>query len=495
MSSSAPSRIESHAGSHVAAARLSILIVLLTAFTTRPCNSAELYVGGESVSITPDQPVSLTGQMHTRIARKVESEVTASVLALESRDGDQVLDQAVLVSCDLVAIRGGLLGEVRERLRERSDEVDVNKVILSATHTHTGPTLVEGRYNLPADGVMRPEAFVEFAADRIVGAVINAWQSRKPGSAGWGLGGAVIAQNRRAVYSDGRAVMYGATVAADFRGIEGHEDHGVEVLFFWNSDDELIATAINIACPSQEVEGRSAVNADFWHPVRQTLKAKYGKELVVLAWTGAAGDHAPRPMYRRKAEERMRRLRGLTRLEELARRVVVGWEEAYEGGRQEKIADPVLKHQVRTIELPLRKVTEAEFIASQRKVADWSKNPANQRRAKWEQEVVNRYERQQAGTERPYQMELHAIRLGDVAIATNDFELFTDFGVQMKSRSPALQTFVIQLCGPGTYVPSARAERGGGYSAIVQSNVVGSEGGQVLTDRTVETLKQLWSDR
>ncbi len=37
------------------------------------CRAAELYVGGATVSITPDRPVALAGQMHTRIARNVES--------------------------------------------------------------------------------------------------------------------------------------------------------------------------------------------------------------------------------------------------------------------------------------------------------------------------------------------------------------------------------------------------------------------------------------
>jgi hypothetical protein len=53
-------------------------------------------------------------------------------------------------------------------------------------------------------------------------------------------------------------------------------------------------------------------------------------------------------------------------------------------------------------------------------------------------------------------------------------------------------TFIIQLAGPCSYVPSVRAALGGGYSAIVESNKVGPEGGQVLTDRTVEILKALW---
>jgi hypothetical protein len=92
----------------------------------------------------------------------------------------------------------------------------------------------------------------------------------------------------------------------------------------------------------------------------------------------------------------------------------------------------------------------------------------------------------------PHKMELHVVRLGDVAIATNDFELYVDYGVQMKARSPAIQTFVIQLAGEGTYLPTKRAVGGGGYGAVPQSNRVGPEGGQVLVEQTVEAIKSLW---
>ncbi len=108
---------------------------------------------------------------------------------------------------------------------------------------------------------------------------------------------------------------------------------------------------------------------------------------------------------------------------------------------------------------------------------------------------MKRYERQKAGSVEPFAMELHVIRLGDVAIASNVFELFTEFGIQIKARSRAIQTFVIQLAGPGSYVPTARAVRGGGYSAIVESNLVGPEGGQVLADRTVKLINSLWPEK
>ncbi|MEW4569129.1 hypothetical protein AB1L88_14790 [Tautonia sp. JC769] len=457
--------------------------------------AGELRVGTATTSITPDRPVPLSGQMTTRIARDVESPVTATALALESREGDTVVDQAILVSCDLVAIREGIIEHAREQLEDRLPDFDPTKLVLSATHTHTAPVMEEGRFDLPDDGtIISPAEYVAFLVDRIVEASCEAWQARRPAGVGWGLGHAVVAQNRRSVYADGRSVMYGRTDQDDFVGIEGYEDHGVEVLFFWDEDERLIATAINVACPAQEVESRSAVNADFWHSVREQLRERHGDDLAILGWIGAAGDQSPHLMIRKEAEERMRRLRGLDRLDEIARRVVLAWEEAYEGARQEIVTDPRLVHTVKSLELPARRVTDEEAAEAARQVESLSADPAQKRRMLWQQSVLDRFEEQKAGAVAPYEMELHVIRLGDVAIATNPFELFTEYGIRMKARSPALQTFVIQLAGPGSYLPTPFAVRGGGYSAIVQSSKVGPEGGDELVERTVEEINALWPE-
>src|SRR3954468_14598294 len=98
------------------------------------CRAAELHVGGATVSITPDRPVALAGQMQTRVSRGVESPVTATALALESREGDKVGDRAILVSCGLVAIDAGVLDLVRRRVKDRLPDLDIHKLLMNATH-------------------------------------------------------------------------------------------------------------------------------------------------------------------------------------------------------------------------------------------------------------------------------------------------------------------------------------------------------------------------
>lgn len=470
--------------------------ICISLFTFMPAALAStLHVGAHTTSITPDMPVALTGQMTTRIAHTVETEVLANAMALESREGDTVVEQALFVACDLVAIREGLLERVRQELAPRIPDFDIQKLVLSATHTHTAPVLLENKYKVDDPDVMTPQAYVDFLVPRVADAAETAWKSRRPAKTGWGMSHAVVAYNRRSYFEDGHHQMYGDISIDSFRGIEGPEDHAVEVLFFWGDDDQLITTAVNIVCPAQEVEGRSAVNADFWHPVREGLKEKYGKDLVVLGWIGAAGDQSPHIRYRQRAEDRMRELRGLTRMEEIARRVINAWEEAYEGAAKEKFTDLPLVHQVETIELPERIVTEDETVMVKGEIEKFSKDPKYSRMVVWNQEVLDRFDRQQAGDIRPYKMELHTLRLGDIAIATNDFEFFTQYGIQIKAKSPALHSFLIQLAGPGTYIPTPYAAAGGGYSAVVQSNIVGPEGGQVIVDETVRAVKEMWTEK
>jgi len=464
-------------------------------------HSAELRIGTATADITPALPAALSGQFNLRIAYTAATPLTANVVALESSEGDQSLDMAILVSCDLVGIPNDLLALVRDEVHKRLPNVDVHKIFLNAIHTHTAPVVENGPYLIPKEGVTQVDAYRAFFVQRVAEAIAQAWKGRRPGSVTWGLSHAVVGYNRRAAYANGSSKMYGATNVPEFWGLEGYEDHDVNLLFFWNRDGKLIATIIEVPCPAQEVEGDSAVNADFWHPVRVALRQRFGQDLCVLGMVGAAGDQSPYLMYRKAADERMRKLRNLSRLDEIAQRIVAAVEEAYETVNNDRHADPPLTHKVETLTLPMRLVTEAEcaeakavrdkdaaLIAADPKAAD-----RVYMQMQWYGNVVQRFEKQRTDPQPEYEMELHVLRIGDVVLCTNEFELFTDYGIRIQARSKALQTFVIQLVGPGTYLPTEKAVRGGSYSAVVESNVVGPEGGKILVDRTVELINSLWT--
>ncbi len=168
--------------------------------------AAELHIGAASTDITPALPVALDGQFNLRIAKTAETPLTANVLALESREGNRSLDLAIMVSCDLVGIPDELLGRVRQEVLKQLPELDARKLFLNATHTHTAPVLKNDltssfRYPIPKDGVLQAEEYYRFFVQRVAETIVKAWNSRRPGSATWGLSHAAVAYNRRAVYA------------------------------------------------------------------------------------------------------------------------------------------------------------------------------------------------------------------------------------------------------------------------------------------------------
>lgn len=420
-----------------------------------------LFVGWASTDITPPKPVNLVGQYGKRIARSIRDPLTATALALETRGDAGSVDQAILVSCDVIGIPGAVTERLRAELGPRLPDFDVRKVLLNGTHTHTAPGLVETDYE-PYDvsgdpGVMRPSEYAGFFVERVADLVIEAWRNRKPAGLSWGLGYASVGTNRRAVYFNGKAVMYGGTDSPEFSHIEGYRDDGVEMLFCWTADKELTGVVVNVACPSQETEHLTEVSADFWHDTREAIRRRVGQDVFVLAQCAAAGDQSPHLLYRKSAEEIMAKRRGLTRRQEIARRIADAVEEVLPVTREHIETTLILQHQVIAIDLPEKIPPSPPFIEG---------DPV-------------------------HPVEVHVIRLGDVAIATNPFELFIEYGVRIKARSKAVLTLLVQLAGQNCgYLPTARAVEGGGYSA--ENYVVGREGGTALVEETVRRINAMF---
>ncbi len=473
----------------------------------RPAGATSLWIGAATADITPPLPAALTGRQTVRITRTIQSPLAANVLALESREGDRVVDQAIMVSCDLCMFDPGLQDGFRRHVAARLPGFDVNKLFLAATHTHSAPVLRQDAYDEESYGdAMQPKDYVPLLYQRMAEAVAKAWENRAVGAIAWGLGHAVVGHSRRVTYADAHAAMLGNTDDPNFRHIEGYEDHAVDILCFYDDQRQLKATAITLACTAQMSQSEGVVSADFWHSTREAIRERYGRELCVLGFCAPAGDQCPHLSYRKKSEARMDRLRGLTRTQELGRRIADAFFDTVDVIAKDIRTDAPLVHSVRQVDLPARIVADAEYAIAKKVCDDID---AKTERGGWDTWVRNlygavceHYLAQQKG-HRIYSLEMHVLRLGDVAIATNPFELYLDYGVQIEARSKADQTFLIQLASSpwAGYLPTPRAVAGGSfnaspmnnYSATVMTNWVGPEGGQSLVDQTVAAINAMWA--
>jgi len=444
-------------------------------------------IGWASRDFTPERPALIQGQMHVRIGRQARDPLTLTAMAV---DGGAPQSRVILISADLPMISEKLLEMVRRGVSAREKDVPPEAIIMNATHTHDALITEDGFYPHPGGDIMTGSEGCRLVAEKAVEAAIEAWKNRSQALIGRAFGHAVVGHNRRAVYRDGSARMYGATDDPAFSHIEGYEDHSMDMIFVWGEGGELRGVAIDIPCPSQVEECLTEFSADFWHDIRVDLRHRFGSNLHVLPLCGAAGDQSPHLLVYGKQESEMRARRGLTERQEIALRVGAAVERSLACTHPDPMAAQVA-HRWRKPALPPRAITREErdwAEAEYRKAIERGDDP----RLWWPvmlMDVVRRFD--EGRTMPSYEAEIHAVRLGDAVLVTNPFELFLDYGLQIKARSRAAQTIVVQLaCGRGMYLPTERAVKGGHYGAHPVVAPVGPEGGRCLVEESLELIDE-----
>jgi len=294
------------------------------------------------------------------------------------------------------------------------------------------------------------------------------------------------------------------------------------MLFCWDSDGKLTGIILNVACPAQVTEAKYFVSADYWSEVRNQINARFPEDVYVLAQCSAAGDISPRDLATgyKAAEPNMWDIPGMV---EIGKRLVRTVDEAYAEAQYNIQTKVVFNHAVKDIHLPTRNVSKEEYEKALKTVNEirsrepedpnspataWNRflqeikeNEKSKEFGPWDSKtsdfgwlkpqelVLKQYENQDK--ESVYSIELHVMRLGEVAFVTNPFELFVDYGFVITGRSRAAQTFIVQFAGDsGGYLPTERALKGGGYSAM--ANYIGPAGGQVLVEETVVLINSMW---
>lgn len=490
---------------------------------------ANVLIGWAEESLMPNKKISLFGQFYERISESVQSDITATAMAIQSEE-----EKAIIISCDLACIDSLLVEKIRENFAKMTNEIDPQCIVIGATHTHTSVKYVDGvsattrilneflpdgkKYTKLVeedDTVITPKEALEFLSERIASAAKKAWDNRNYAMYANAFGRAVVGFCRRVCYNDGSAQMWGDTNTAAFTALEGGNDSGIELLYIFDTNKKLTGIVANIACPSQILEHRNFVSADYWGEVKKILRKKFGDDIYLLAMCGAGGDQCPRDLVRwvepetpindpnisrpyvieHVADPSMFDLTGCRLVgKRVANEIISVYEEITE--IKENIS---FEHKALVLDLPLRKATISNYKTAVREIEYYVEKNKNQEKFNYKDNAamhiyagtIARYRQQQ--TEEIVSTEVHIIKFGDIAIATNPFELFLDYGNYIKARSYAKQTFIMQLsCGSLGYLPTEKAEKGGHYSAYISSGNVGHEGGDVLARRTVTEINKMF---
>ncbi|MBN9117914.1 MAG: neutral/alkaline non-lysosomal ceramidase N-terminal domain-containing protein [Planctomycetes bacterium] len=445
-----------------------------------PARAAPLTAGAATVDVTPPRGCPMAGYYSFRGAEGTHDPLFAKVLVFE-KDGTRV----ALVSLDLITTTRGLVEETR-KLVERQTGIPGRNVMISATHSHTGPVLWDGSPRadfLTGNGNKIAKDYIAALPEKIADAVKKADDARKPARVSFGTGREDgLAFNRRFHMTDGTVGWNPGKKNPKIIKPAGPTDPGVPVVFVETDEDKPkpLAVYVNFAMHLDTVGGLH-YSADYPHTLAKALAAVKGEDVVTVFTTGCCGDinhvnvNSDRPQKGHGEAARIG-----TRLAAEVLRTFDALKPA---------ADGQLRVSSELVELALPAVTAEDAVAAKRVLADLEgkAKPApkflDQVQAFKVLDVAERLNK-------PLQVEVQVVSLGDdLAWVSLPGEIFVELGLQIKNGSPFRQTVIAELAnGSVGYVPNRAAYAQGNYEVVSARCAEGS--GEKLVGSALKQLRE-----
>lgn len=416
----------------------------------------------------------LCGQYHRRLCERIRDSLEANLFYLADEQ-----EQVLLVSLDLAGLFESSYVRGVCAAIESETGIPARNVLLCSTHTHDGPDTLGLLFDSPKNETYLSKlhaSLVEGAREAVVAA--------RPARVGWASGTAHIGYNRRLCWADGTHTMYGDSTRPGFTGLEGPDDPSHTVLFAVDENGKLIALAHSNCCHATCMESATFASADFPGEARALLRTAIGAELPVLYLQGASGDVSPWDMM-----EVPRHHEGERRAREIGAALAA---ETFRLLHTAQVAHaPVVRHAFENVELAVR-LPAGEALERAKEVVALASDRAGRVECVNSASILRLHD--EFG-EHPFDtLAVHAVRIGDYAIVTNPCELYCQFGLDIKRRSPAAVTAVAQLAdGFSGYCPTIPALMGGGYSAeAIYWCRLEPYAGYKLVEVSARLLHQLW---
>jgi hypothetical protein len=370
-------------------------------------------VGAGKIEITPPLEIGLLmSSVEQRWAafEGVRRPLYARAIVIEG--GER---RIALVSLDVLGISdrafGGMARFKRRALATLDDRLQPSDLILTATHTHSGPETLalSDLYRTPAFQV-----WLGVLAEQIGMALHHALDALRPCRMDVGTGLAPgLSIYRRIHTTQGILLSHPPLPPEIVLSREGPVDDSVNVAAFRDASGQMVALLVNATCHPVHEMCIPQISPDYPGETCHELEQRY-PGATALFLNGAAGNINPPTVSGGPADADRH------------------------GRRLASIAEEMLRH--------LHPVTGAELTLRRRKVV----LPARTLRG--------------APATRPRTAPIAALRLGDALFLFLPGEPFVETGLALRAESPFGFTAVVGYAEDGTgYIPTDRAFDEGGY--------------------------------
>lgn len=433
--------------------------------------------GAATITINNELGTQIQGAgIRDQPVESIRDDLEANALYLN--DGDTDL---LFISCDLVGLETETVRQVAGAIAETTG-IDAHRVLIGCSHTHGGPVVQPTSFYKPVD-----TAYLDRLRAWLVELSRRAMESAAPSALGWGLGRARLGYNRRVCYADDSHSMYRkAGRDGEFTGLEGPDDPECLALGIFDEKGNVRAILHHGTGHPASFYGGRVLTADFPGVARRLLREVYGAT-PVLFFNGAEGDIAMPQQVHPQATADTPEIQIMRFGSTLAGETLRLLHE------MQPTSELRLRHLHRALEFPVRlpdrqtlenarkgveRMRAGEAIAGAEAIFAWGPVSLAER---FGEHPVDR-------------LPFHALRINDLAIATHPFELFCQYQLDLKRRSPAAATAWFGLTnGSGGYLPTLSGALGGGYSGtpFAWARFAPDVGCRVV-DRVAAMLHELW---
>jgi hypothetical protein len=454
-----------------------LLVSIVSLAGWQSLRAAEFRAGAAQVDITPPVGTPRGGSYATIPSVGVLAPLHVKVIVV-AQDGQK----AAFVALDVAYTPRAVVVAARKLVAEQTG-IPGDRVMISATHTHSGPVLTRNSLMDDVTGGKHP-LVIEYTAKLpglIARAVTEANAKLAPAISSSAIGREEnLSFNRRFVMKDGTYSWQGPRLSPQMQGPAGPIDPevGVWCLATAGQKSSPIATYVNFAM-HPTVIGGNRFHPDFPGYLAKRLGEYFGPEMITFFANGCCGDinqvnvnwAAPQngPAFGERVGTMLAAaiFRALPSLELSA----------------------TFAPRVRTklVTLPRRTFSEPEIAEARRNLPRLS----DPRFGIPEKAKVVCILDSVAAQDVPLEVEVQVIALSDrVAVVALPGEMFVELGLALKQRSPFPHTLIAELAnGSIGYIPTRRAYPQGLYEVISARGAAGS--GELLVETALELLREV----
>jgi hypothetical protein len=470
-----------------------VLGVLQAGCASDPKAAAPLEVGLASRDITPPLGYRLAGYYYERLASGVHDPLQAKAIVFK-----QGTTRFALVVCDLCQTSPEVVSQARAAASQKTG-IPADHICICSTHTHTGPdyfsVLADHLHEvaLMTHGGQDPARAVDYPgqlAGRIVEAIAEANSLATPAKLAFATAPQPnVAFNRRYVMQDGKVAWNPGKNNPKIVRPAGPIDPNISILTVTHERWQAISGYPTKSAPLDAIltsfplhpdtMSGTQFSGDYPFFLQEALRAYFAdpKLLSVFA-QGTSGNinhvnvNSPEKQSGPAESERIGRALG----------------EAVAGARPSPLGAASLAVATTSIDLPLQQFTPDEVAEARENFAKIQERKLPFLTGVRSTKIVKVIDRHHG---QPIPAQVQAVRLDrDTAIVMLPSELFVEFGLAIKARSPFAHTIVIELANDSFgYVPTLKAFEEGNYEPT--NATVRPGGGERLVEAALGLLGEL----